>query len=353
MGNGFFSVPEVELILGRMCPLIGLIGFIFNLIVFLVLSHVNFKDTLYKFLRAESLLITIDMLVTIFKPIFYCNACQISKQYVAQFYQVYFNIYLASVLEMSAIMCRNFSAFICLLLISNKLPRLKEQFLKPNTFLITLVFIVLFSVAFYLYQIFENYIASDVDSFNCTVYSVQRTEFGNSQVKGRMEIAATVLRDGVNLFVLVTLNVLILISLKKSLKKKKHILTATVIVDDSRTKIGAKKNENEIHHDSAPVNCNLNQITNINRKEVRQTIMIILTCLNYLIGRLPILYIFVKRNLFEDTSNFGVYAIMIAYISYAANIVFYFNSNSRFRFVFKIYVRSAVDSFKNFIFCNS
>lgn len=81
--------PEVELVLGRLCPIVGLIGLILNFLVVLIFSTSNFKEqVLYKYLKYEAVFICLDLLITVFKPMFYCSTCPVADQMPAQIYQV-------------------------------------------------------------------------------------------------------------------------------------------------------------------------------------------------------------------------------------------------------------------------
>lgn len=296
--------------------------------------------------------------------------------------KVYFNIYGASVLEMCALMCRNISALVCLFLISSSKQKssrtlvirlLLEQ--KTVKFLVTVI--ILFSMALYSYQLFQYRIVHVLDHENPNNYTnlssvssqrnewakwdIYQTDFGNSEHKARFEIAATILRDCVNLLILVILNALIIYKLKVNLKRKKRIIKLgqaheTMTVDGLTNMGGGLKRVTVVSTATPPgVMCaggtsgssgNLNStaegaIRAIKRKENRQTVMVLLTCLNYLIGRIPLLYLFIKRNLFTDYSNFGIYAILIAYVSYTANFVFYYASNHRFRNLINLQLKKA------------
>lgn len=83
-------MDEVELVLGRLCPIVGLIGLLFNMIVVVVFSTRSFKEPiLYKYLQIEAVLICFDLTITVFKPIYYCSTCGIlTNLLVVQIYQV-------------------------------------------------------------------------------------------------------------------------------------------------------------------------------------------------------------------------------------------------------------------------
>jgi hypothetical protein len=333
------EITEVELILGRVCPAVGLVGFIFNLLVFLIFSTQNFREPiLYKYLKLEAMFICFDMFITMFKPIYYCDSCEISRTMASQIYFVYFNIYCASFLEMSAIICRNFSALICLLLISNRFKKLSNFLTKKSFFKFIILGIVLVSCIIYSYSLFEYQIIEIIGLANETRMYAAKTDFGKGNLKADLEIGATIVRDCVNLFILVVVNILIIVQLKINLKKKRKILlkngnelTKSVAIDEVQSV--STVNGNEI-------------LKNIQRKENLQTLMVILTCVNYLCGRLPLLYIFIKRNIFEDRSNVGIYAILVAYISYTINFSLYYFSNYKFKFTVNSYIKKLLFLFR-------
>lgn len=229
---------------------------------------------------------------------------------------------------MCALMCRNVSALVCLLLIWNSKQQgsrssITRLILDNKTANIVLLCIMLVSCALYSYQLFEYQIVTVINDRNETRWDIYQTKFGDSTLKNRFEIAATILRDCVNLLILVVLNFLIIYKLRLNLRKKKVIIKLGINEFASRS---AGYSQNGPRQGTAD-----EKLRSIRRKEKRQTVMVILTCSNYLLGRLPLLYLFVKRNLFIDTSNFGIYAILIAYLSYTANFLFYYVSNYRFR----------------------
>lgn len=244
-------------------------------------------------------------------------------------------------------MCRNISTLICLILISNGLQQASRsrftQFILDNkTYIILLPLIIAFSCALYSYELFENSIVNGISWTNQSIYWIVNTQFGNSETKRRLEIAATILRDCVNLVVLVILNILIIYRLRVSLRHKKKMVQSTTATRSVREEsIQTAGNQQSARKGT-------NALKDIERKETIQTLMITLTCLNYVIGRLPLLYIFIKRNLFTDTSDFGIYAILVAYISYSLNFLFYYFSNYRFRG----YINSNVKNILSCIKCN-
>lgn len=112
-----------DIVFTFLCPLIGLFGLALNVISIIIIS--NFKEPMFFYLRVELFLICSDLLVTVFKPVYYCRTCPISASFIANLYYLIFNVYMASVFELGAIMCRNMSALICFLLISKQLRQVR------------------------------------------------------------------------------------------------------------------------------------------------------------------------------------------------------------------------------------
>lgn len=277
---------------------------------------------------------------------------------------------------MCALMCRNVSALICLLLISSSKQktsrsRITRLLLEHHTVKFIVLAIVIFSMGLYSFQLAQYkivYVLVDFFNKNSTDmrWDIWLTDFGWTVHTHRFEVAASILRDCVNLLVLIVLNSLIVYKLKKSLRRKKKIIKlgavneamSRSVKDEGFSQMATSKRIVVVASTAGAggggggggggVGSMADEtIRSIKRKENRQTLMMLLTCLNYLVGRIPLLYLFIKRNLFEDNSNFGIYAILIAYVSYTANFLFYYVSNNRFRLSVNLYLKRA------FSFCSS
>ncbi|RMZ93735.1 hypothetical protein BpHYR1_042234 [Brachionus plicatilis] len=188
----------------------------------------------------ESLSVLCDLLITSLKPIYYCRTCKVSKTFFAQTYYIAFIVYGASIFELSAIINRIISTFCCLMLL-----------------LLLFLFI---------------------------------NQFSNTTIKSVLELTGFIFRDGINLAILILLNCLIFIRFKNDLSKKKVFLMPA----SSNTKITMHQDELANKVKNLPSFRELSLLNRIKKCENKQTIMVFVTCLCSMIGRLPILVYFIQ-----------------------------------------------------------
>lgn len=323
MENSTVTIQN-DIIFTFICPSIGLIGLCLNLISIFIIS--NFKEPLFFYLKMELIVICCDLTITVFKPIYYCQTCQISNSYFASFYYVVFNVYFASVFELSAILLRNLSALVCFLLISNYCRIIKFILKKSLCKMLTLVIFIL-SVILYSYQLFEYTIVrtTNINETYEFYYRVEKTVFGQTLTKSYIELVVMSFRDGFNVLALLCLSMFIILNTRMNLNSKKNLLLYS--------------NRLRLNYFEKYLNyCNnKNIIQKLAKKENKQTLMVIMTCLNCLIGRLPILYFFIKKNIIFTTDRNTKYAALMVYFSYSVYFFIYYHSNLKFRKLFKLY----------------
>ena len=162
------------------------------------------------------------------------------------------------------------------------------------------------------------------------MYQVEKTQFGVSPTKSYIEIVVMSFRDGVNVVILFVFNVMIIVITKMNLNEKKSILDYT-----NRLRVNYFDRYLEYCNNTA-------MIRRLARKENKQTLMIILTCVNCLIGRLPILIFFIKKNITCDDDGNTKFGSLMVYISYSIYFFIYYHSNYKFRKLFKLYMRRLV-----------
>lgn len=317
------------------CPLVGLIGLALNLITLAIMS--SFKQPLYFYLRLELTFICLDEFVTILKPIYYCRSCSISTTLFANAFYYGFNVYLASVLELGALLSRNMSALICFLLISNHLRQLRFVLKKSSCMLIMPV-IVIFSLLVYIYQLFEYKITcvnsttrlESSPGLTIKVCQIEKTWFGLSATKKWIEMVVMLFRDGINVGVLLVFNILIIILTRQNLEDQKNELNASSQHRSSRF-------ERYLEYCN-----NTAMIRRQAHKENRQSFMVIITCCNCLLGRLPILFFFIKRNVTSTDDKSTRYAALMVYISYSVYFFLYYQSSYKFRKLVNMYAERIV-----------
>jgi hypothetical protein len=310
------------------CPILGIVGLFLNVLVFIVLSDAEFKETLYKYLKIEAMFIGTNLFVTCFRPVHYKKEDWYSKSYFSYFYLVYGLHFLASILEMAAILAQLCSTLDFYLLISNYHKRFK-LFRVVKYYKTMGLAIFLFSVLLYLYQIFDKKITCYMVQYENSLRRLCRdepTEFSETLAKKSLEMGVFILRDFVFLLLLMALNVLIFFQVKRSMKNKKSVLKY-VIHNRKEEKVAIK-------YDSSTQET----LKSIERTQQRATLMVFFNGLNYFFGRTPILIYFVWYNL-EDWSDSLLLCLQIAvlavYLSYTLKFFLYCYSNNKFKRSFK------------------
>lgn len=333
-----FYEEKNDLLFTYICPIVGICGFFLHSLSFMVFSKSDFKELLYKYLKMESLNVLFDLLITALKPIYYCRSCEVSKTYFAQIYFISFIVYGASIFELSAIINRILSTFCCYILIRNKIIR-NKYFFVLNYYKIINFTIYTISSLIFLYQIFIYKITDvSVDKIS-PFYIIEKTDFSKTSLKSIFELTGFIFRDGINLAILIFINILIFIRFKNDLSKKKIFLMPI----NSNTKITLHHDELVIRVKNLPhvkdlkaenfVNKRTGLLNRIKKCENKQTIMIFTTCICCMIGRLPILVFFILRN-FDNENKYQdliKLAALSIYLTYVVNFFLYYNSNKRFK----------------------
>ena len=329
-------------------PLISIIGFILSILCFLIFSNKDFKETLYKYLQVESLLISINLFIQTFRPVYFYNESYFSKSLFSQAYSFYILYYFVSSLEMASFILHIMSSLDFFLLISNLTQKL--SFYKKLNYKIVSIIICLFSILIYIYILFIKEIRShDVLFINAEneiisysiIYLSYDTEFSKTISKKVIEIAVVVLRDGIFLLTLVILNIVIYLHVRKSIMKKKKMLKQKD--KDNGTMI---KTEASIDDVSVSNNQTNGKKSNSERKSSRAqyklTIMVIIGSLNCILGRLPILTDFIVQNIIgwnDQVKLLNMYACLAVYVSYSIYFFLYMYTNKRFNKIFFQYLQ--------------
>jgi hypothetical protein len=317
-------------------PFISLIGFILNMICFIIYSDREFKESLYKYLKVESIFISMNLFMQLFRPF---EAYRIgnlnsinwsSKSYLAQFFEFYCLNFLASVFEMTALMLHLISSFNYYILLSykpgssfyNKLKLLE----KVSYIKITIIF-TLFSILAFLFQIFQyDLVAVNIimDKFNLTenehriAYFKIESGFYNTPLSKFLTLFWFSFRDGFILLLLFILNIFIYFEANYSFRKKFSFFMASSNSTDSLSVVSNNKLKSRD-----------------NKAQIKLAIMVIATSMNFFVGRFPILLAFILKN----TENGWTRPVKISmdigcltvFVSYPLFFYHYFFFNKRFR----------------------
>ncbi len=306
-------------------PVASFVGLITNGMCFAIFNSSEFsdknklKENMFAYLKIESLFIIANLFIQIFRPL--------SRSYpvslLSKVYDVYALWTVAGVLEMSALLSHLMSTIDFLMIITNNGDKFDWVHRISKYLKALCIFALSFASFVYLIFCFEiNGYEIEVNNGSETewIYAIEDTPFKTTSTKTTIEIVAYFSRDGLINLILLCLNMFIYFNVRQSLEKKRTFIQKTTS-----------------HHINAPNGGNKShgKIKSANTKAI---LMVILTCLNNVFGRTPILIVFVLGNFYNSLilkTTVTKLACLAVYISYILNFFIYFLSNSRFRTIFK------------------
>ena len=314
-------------------PSSSILGLILTLLSLIIFCNSAFKNEVYTFLKYETVFIAIDLFITSLRPMISYYQSDFSITFFPQFYQIYMVMIMTNIIESSAIICHNVSTYELYMLLSNKQ---KPKFLQkcPKRIICMIIFAVSFLI--YSYQFFSYRVGAygnneinnltNKTEFVFTNYGFAAYAFNDSLAKKIIQTFALIWIYGVNLVILISLNLMILYKVKSVILRKKTLLKKMPTIGSSNT--NSKKS---------------NQIKNSERTTA---IMVLLVSLSYMIGRLPIMTMFILMEFsYNNTFQFVLMnAILCVYISYGSYFFIYYICNNKFRKIFNDY---ACFKFKN------
>jgi hypothetical protein len=297
------------------CPIISLNGLVLSLFCLSVLMNSEFKQNFYNFLKIEIFFITLNFIIGTLKPLFHCYYSPTRGKYYSVIYFIYFINYLSSVLEQSVYLCNILSTVEFYLLISNK-QQSKFNILKMINSKLIGLFVFISSLILFLYQTFEfdirSYKIYQPPFYNLSsttdFFTIEKSKFSFTNFFRVNKIAGFVMRDFINLLILIFLNILIYLNIRKSIRRKLEI--------QSNVSTSAKNVDNSLK------------------------LMVFLGSLNNIIGRIPIAIWSILDSVYsyEKTHLLLKIAVLFVNLSFSFHFILYFITNKLFRKVFLNYL---------------
>jgi hypothetical protein len=275
------------------------------------------------------------------------------KSYFLHYYNhfclryIYFNGWICHITKLSQGLLDIAATVDCILRI-NKISR---PCLSKRSFYINISAIYIFSAIFYSYYMFSRYVElSTFNNNNKTVYLylTKKSHFHKSLFYQILIVMHTAMRDVLTTIILIVLNILIVISLKR-ITNKKRLLT-TKINNPKKVKpmsIAAKivKRKQSKLEDKG-VSMIIKGSVRMGRKaESNKIKMILLMCISFFIGHAP--QIPYNLPIHNDTlfwTGYDVIASLLMYIVFASPILIYYFYNNIFKKILN-------DFFSNFFWC--
>ena len=330
------SIADNNVIFTYILPIVSSVGFFLSVLCFIVFSNSIFKERLYTYIKIETVFCSLYLLIQAIRPIHSCNECGLSTLLISQIYYVYFAIYMVSICEFSAFAFQIFAAINCYQLIISVKSESKMNCKMPFKlicFLTIFLSCLLFSFQLIEYEIVGIHVGN---SSLPIIYSTNCTRFWSSDIRKIWEMTAIIIRDIIGMICLVTVNLILFINVNVAIKRKYCFLSSNSIKPVQFLSVAnyAKSIGDVTMVKIRPGDTRLRNTKNCN---IRMILMVLLTCLNCLLGRLPISFYFLLRNtnLFEEHDSVGQhfiqYCVTFISLSYSLNFALFYFSNRKFK----------------------
>ena len=295
----------------------SIIGFLLSIVCFFTFNNSIFKLNYYNYFKMEISLIGFDLFLTIFSICNYCPLLSLKSTYALVAYKFYGLWYFKSVLELSANLCCIFGTlnFYCIIAKKN-LTWLK--IISNISYIKVCSCLFIFSCAFFSYRLFEINIISVFDNKTnqSDHYVMSKTKFAESKIYGWLTLLTYSFRDLITTLILLILNLLIFINVKKAISNKKYLQNRNL---DSNEQRNIKSTENSLK------------------------LMVFFGNFNNILGRLPLLIYFYNSYLIKFESAWLLdISILIIYLSYIIKFMLYFFTNKLFKKILQNYLNSVI-----------
>lgn len=277
------------------CAPVSIFGCFLCLISAYFFSSEEFKEKLFRYLKIECILMAIDLSITSFRslaPLYMCRTttktCPPQLSLFPVIIDTYIFAYVPSPVEACALAVDIFAALNCLFMVNQHQSWFQQFIVNLNPYIMLLTTATFFATMFF-YQVFTNKYLFYIDFI-----IVNRKYF---------DIVTYSIRDGLLLAVLIVLNFMISLNVKKSLARK-------MTIQKEKVKDRVKRSQNKL------------------------TIMVLADCINSIIGRIPIFALFIIKNVYKPLTvivPLSSLCSLAVFLSYFLKFFLYFNFNKRFR----------------------
>jgi hypothetical protein len=291
------------------CPICA-ISLVLSILSFLTFTDAQFKEKLFIYLQLESLIICMDLALTLVSLVYKCKLCVItSTSFIAKNYRTGYS-FLANVLEKSQLFTGILAAYSCFKMINDTNAR--EPWGNPYALALGTCFGLALTNCHFLFA-FQIIPYTDVNANNATYYEAFKTAFGESKLYKFLDITLFLLTNGIFLVVLTLLNAAIVIKIRASLSNK----------------IKMTRNDRKAR-----------------RSKAKLTKMVFVDCANTAVCHFSILIFYIKLNFFaNDNSPLTSLLLVIVDASFGFKFFFFYLFNQRFRAVLILKIKN----FKNLI----
>ena len=275
------------------------LGFILNLfctyIFFKIIRNIKANIDLYKYFLLESIINSYICLRIMLKNVFDCKNCEIEKYYAMKVILWFFFYYVDYSLELMSIMISVMSGFNRYRSIDNFL----NVFDKIPFFLVNSL-VAIFCGVFCAYKLFDITIETTMkNNSTYATYYLKSNKLGQTALV--FDQMYTLIRDAIPIFAILLLNILTMIKIKKTMKKKEIVTRRKKRLKDSNT-------------------------------ELRLNLMVVVTSSIVLLSHLANFIFWLK--VFETNECFNLLRNFLYWTSYGINFFIYLFFNLKFQIYF-------------------
>jgi hypothetical protein len=315
-------------------PIISFIGLILNLINLIITSNKQFKEKFYKYQKVESIFICLNLVLQCFRPVAFYKQNWFSKSLISIIYKYHVLYHSVGIFELSSILVQILSSLYYYKLIFDIKTKNRINFLDKISYKIISIFIFFSSFLLYLYIYFdcvirkaELHIMNEYNNVTLYIRFVYRCEpnkeYQNFILKRIYEICIFVFRDGISLIIITILNFMIYSKVSNNIKFKKTFQNKVLSI------------QTDVSTTNETINKNFH--VKISKVEMRLAIMIFFCNFNLIIGRFPILIVFISKNIVDFSDgwyNFNTFANLCVYVSYLNRFFLFYACNEKFKSIF-------------------
>ena len=305
--------------IGTSISCIGVILLIISLVIFL---NKQFKENFYNYIRIEVIFSILTLLFYSLRANYYCPNPQTYGSYINSVIHI-ISTYFRNVFDLLAILFTILSSLECFITV--KSPSKNNLISKISYKLITAVVVVLCTL-FFIYRLFEYDIKPQTHR-NRTLYFLQKSNFSKSSFYAFNKTTSFAFSNGITVFILVILNILLFLSIRKSIRNKIRI--------QSSIRTNAKRSNDDT----------LDRKNKLTRVKINHQVKLLVYggSLNAIIARMPSLILLVIEFELSNTySDFRSIVVLISLasllISYSIKFVLFYFSNNLFRCLLNQYV---------------
>ena len=281
--------------------IMGAIGSLLNILCIIVFLKLIRKKAsrgdMYKYLLFKSAIDTCVLLRNFLYIFIECKVCGFNKFYAFKLIELILFVYFSFVTQLISMLCElaaNFDRY--------KILSKKCKAFNGITYKYGISGMLIYSSLFYLYKFFERTIVkrhSKINNSTTEYYSLIYTKFGISDQVIVFDFIHSLIRDGLIVMMMFTLNMMTLCAIKKILAKKKNLT----------------KSFNEKNH----------------RSEIKTSIMLLVTSVIAIVGHSLYFVFNIPWFVFHVSECMYPFINFVYYLSFTVNFFVYFFFNKHFR----------------------